>query len=233
MDAWRRDVADSASPVVIRRDDRAFRDGMPAPVQLHMDDGLGFKSNKTSTYDYEPTYSRRPKHTTRRSSSDHGYPRRSSLRTSSKVAPDYSYSKPSKYDSYERRPSSSKQGASIWSALFPSSRESRKRAMTNDRPLRRTRSPEYVYEREPEVTVYSHRPKSQYASPRAPRKEYVVNRSGTTKSSRSRRDSFGVDDRMRLLDIRDRVRDEVERAKEWREPKPRRRRDYDRRSSYY
>jgi hypothetical protein len=125
-------------------------------------------------------------------------------------------------------------GASIWSSLLPTRRNSRNQAPTYDRSVRRTMSPEYVYERGgPDITVYSSRPKSQYASPRAPRKEYVVQRSGTTKSSRSRRDSFGVENRLKLLDLRDRVREEVERAKQWHPAAPVRRRDYDRRSSYY
>jgi hypothetical protein len=235
VDAWRKDVADRAAPVVIRRDDRAFRAGVPAPVQTYVDDGLEFKrSRNDSAFDYEPSYdSRRPRHNARRSSSDHGYiPRRNSVRTSSRAGPD-AYSRPRNYESYDRRGSSTK-GASIWSSLLPARRNSRSLAPTHDRPPLRTRSPEYVYEGgQPDITVYSSRPKSQYAPPRAPRKEYVVQRSGTTKSNRSRRDSFGVENRMRLLDLRDRVRDEVERMKTWQAPVPTRRHDYDRRSSYY
>lgn len=235
MDAWRRDVADSAAPVVIRSNDRAFRNGVPAPAQAYADDGLEFKGNKAgSSYNYDTMrssgYSKRDR---RRSSSEYGRPtRRSSFRPSSRAVGD-GYIRQPEYDSYHRRGSSTK-GASIWSSLFPSNRQGRSRAVTNDRPTRRTLSPEYVYTRdEPGVTVYQSRPKSQYAPARAPRKEYVVNRSGTTKSSRSRRDSFDVDNRMRLLDIRDRFREEVTRAREWQNSKPSRRRDYDRRSSYY
>ena len=236
MDAWRRDVADSAAPVVIRSNDRAFRNGVPAPVQIHADDGLEeLKSNRaTSSYDYNPMRSsQRPRRNTRRSSSDYGRPtRRSSLRPSSRAAGD-GYSRHPEYDSYRRRGSSSK-GASIWSSLFPTTRQSRDRTVRDDRRTRRTLSPEYVYTRdEPGVTVYQSRPKSQYAPARASPKEYVVNRSGTTKSSRSRRDSFDVDNRMRLLDIRDRFREEVDRARQWQAAKPPRRREYDRRSSYY
>jgi hypothetical protein len=237
IDNWRYEVADSAAPVVIRSNDRSFRNGIPAPVQVHVDDGLGFKSTETPSLSYTPTtMSRRPREITRRPSSHHGgYPRRSSLRTSSRPAADrYSKSKYDDYDRrYDRRDSLSKQGASIWSSLLPSSRNSRSRTMTYDKPVRRTLSPEYVHRREePEVTVYSSRPKSSYAPVRTARKEFVVARSGTTKG-RTRKDSFGVGDRMRLLDIGDRFREEVEKARQWQSPRPNRQHDYDRRSSYY
>jgi hypothetical protein len=104
--------------------------------------------------------------------------------------------------------------------------------VTYERPIKRGMSPEYAYRKhEPEVTVYSSRPKSHHAPARAPRKEYVVSRSGA--KGGSRRDSFALDDRMRLLDIRDRFREEVEKAKQWHPSRPSRRREYDRRSSYY
>jgi hypothetical protein len=183
--------------------------------------------------------SKRPREVTRRPLSDHGQlPRRSSVRTPSRAGTSrYSkvpskYDTFSKYDKYDRRDASSKQSTSIWSSLFPSNRTGRSRTVAYDRPLRRTPSPQYVYQRnEPEVTVYASRPRSHYAPVRAPRKEYVVNRSGTKGSSR--RDSFGVDDRMRLLDIRDRFREEVDKARQLQSSQPRRRKEYDRRSLHY
>ncbi|KIW02936.1 uncharacterized protein PV09_05982 [Verruconis gallopava] len=113
--------------------------------------------------------------------------------------------------------------------------ESQSKARRYGRPSRRDYSPEDTYRRDrPDVTVYSSRPRSHHAPARSPRKEYIVTRSGTTKT-RSRKDSLSIDERMRLLDIRDRFRDEVEKVKQW-QPSTRSyrpRRDYDRRSSYY
>lgn len=227
IERWRLDVAASAAPVVIRANDRSFRKGVPAPEQVHVDDGMSFKSATVKS-------AGRPRVMERRASSDHGGHSRRSRRSPPRTRYDRrdDYDRYSKRDDRDRYEYSSKPSTSIWSSLLPSSRSNRSRAVTYERKPspRRSITPDYKPRRpEPEVTVYSTRPRSVYAPARAPA------RSGTVKSSR--RDSVGVDERMRLLDIRDRFRDEIHKARNWQgastRTAPTRGREYDRRSSLH
>jgi len=227
IERWRLDVAASAAPVVIRSNNRAFRKGVPAPEQVEVDDGMSFKSTTVKS-------AGRPRVMERRASSDRGgYSRRKQSPSRTRYDRRDDHDRYSKRNDRDRYSPPSKPSTSIWSSFLPSSRSSRGRAVTYERKPspRRSITPEYRPRRraEPEVTVYTTRPRSVYAPARAPA------RSGTVKSSR--RDSAGVDERMRLLDIRDRFRDEINKARNWQGGSPRtapaRGREYDRRSLHY
>lgn len=122
---------------------------------------------------------------------------------------------------------------SFLNSLFPSNRSTRSRAATYDRPPSyervsyerpRTREPSPRYssarDPEPEHIRYKLRPKSVYSSQPQPAVD-------SRKSMRS--GSVDINDRMRLLAVRDRFRDEADRARDWRGVRPGYR-EYDRRS---
>lgn len=248
IDRWRRDVANAAEPVVVPSDDRSFRRGHE-PAQVLVADGLDKYVPSPSTVDYRSarkTAQPRVRMVRRASSYDGDYSRRRSTRSPTKtiVAASGRTSGgrrssihrtsvrrerdplPRARSPQPRSPTKPRQQNSIWSALLPSSRTSRSRAVVYDEspPRRRyTRSPPTVRryvstrisepDRGPERRVSSSQPR----------------RVSTRKEVR--RDSLDVDERMRLLDIRDRFREEVDRAKRWQSvERPRRRREYDRRS---
>lgn len=262
IDNWRQDVAHSAQPVVIPTRDPSFRKGVPAPIEVSVDDGVSFKSGprSVSVREYHPREEarivrRRP--LARRPSSDHGgYSRarrpeaRSPSRTIVERAPPRrrSSSHHHRVEVVREEPSPPRRSSraptkpppsSFLNSFFPSTtRSSRSRAatyekapsyekITYERPRHRDVSPRYRTARdpEPEDIRYRVRPKSVYSS-----QQPVV---GSRKSSAMRSGSVDINDRMRLLAVRDRFRDEIDRARgDWRtaRPEPQRYREYDRRS---
>lgn len=261
IDNWRKEVAYSAQPVVIPTRDPSFRKGVPAPIEVSVDDGTSFKSGprSVSVRDHHPREEQRiirRRQLVRRPSSDHGgYPRarRSEARSPSRTiveraAPRRRSSshhhrvevvreEPSLPRRTNRAPTKPPPSSFLNSFIPSTARGSRSRAatyekplgfekMTYDRPRHRDVSPRYRTARDPESEHVRHktRSKSVYTS----QQPVVV----TRKSSR-RSGSVDINDRMRLLAIRDRFRDEVDRARgDWGSARPEhsRYREYERRS---
>jgi hypothetical protein len=264
IDNWRKDVAYSAQPIVVPTRDASFRRGVPAPIEVSVDDGQSFKSGPRSvsvrayqTRAEEPRVIRR-RTLIRRPSSDHGgySRRRPEARSPSRTRTIVERITPSRRSSSHHHqrvvreverddppPRRSSRAptrpppSSFLNTFLPSTRSTRSRTVTYDRapsyerssydkPRTRDLSPRYRTARdpEPEAIRYKVRPKSVYTSQPQPA-------TGSRKSKRS--GSVDIDDRMRLLSVRDRFREEVERARDWRgvrpEP-PQRYREYDRRS---
>jgi len=249
IDRWRLDVADAAEPVPSLSDERSFRRGGPAPSLVHADDRLsvgrfGDQRDYRSSRE-EPRVVRRRTLVRRPSSYHGGYSRqKESVRspTQTKVEatlPSRRSSSHRKTSRDEPAPSRSSRAlttrqppSTLLTSLLPSTRSSRSRTVTYEKPTyersryekSRTRaaSPRYTVTRapEPEAVRYASRPKSAYeAQPHT----VIVARKGKRSSS------MDVEERMRLLAVRDRFREEVERARDWRS-RPDRHREYDRRS---
>jgi hypothetical protein len=124
--------------------------------------------------------------------------------------------------------------SSFLNSILPSYRSTRSRALTHERgpsyerssyerPRIREVSPRYntARDNQPEHIRYKPRPKSVYSVQAPP----VLD---SRKSMRS--GSVDINDRMRLLSVRDRFRDEVDKTRDWRVVTPERYREYDRRS---
>jgi hypothetical protein len=263
IDKWRRDVAYSAQPVVVPTRDASFRRGVPAPVEVSVDDGVSFKSGprSVSLREYPPRAEEpriRRRTLLRRPSSDHGgysHTRRAEARSPSRTRTIVERIVPSRRASSHHRPRVVREivredppprrssraptrppPTSFLNSILPSNRSTRSRTVTYERPPSyerssydkpRTRdfSPRYRSTRdlEPEDIRSKARPKSVYSSQPQPA-------IGPRKGMRS--GSVDINDRMRLLAVRDRFRDEVDRARDWRgaKPEPQRYREYDRRS---
>ncbi|KAF2433783.1 hypothetical protein EJ08DRAFT_657913 [Tothia fuscella] len=247
IDRWRHDVAKSAEVVVVPAGDSQFRRGYQ-PQEVLVSDALDKYVPSPSTVDYNSArksskYPSRMR-VVRRPSSDYGGgsrrkstrsptrtvgasmsrisgSRRASLRPTS-VIREQSPPPPSRSRTTKTQPS-------LWSSILPSARSSRARTIIyQDPPLPRryTRSPSPPPTRRYASTRISEPDRSRRASHSYQPLKRTVSRKET------RRDSLDVDQRMRLLDIRDRFRDEVDRARRYQSverPLPRRR-DYDRRS---
>lgn len=260
IDNWRQEVAYSSQPIVIPTRDASFRKGVPAPVEVSVDDGMSFRSGprSMSIRDHhsrgEPRIIRR-RQLVRRPSSDHGgysrareaearspsqpiveraAPRRRSLSHHHRV--EVVREEPSPPKRTSRAPT--KPPPAFLNPLLPSTtRGGRSRAvayekppsyekMTYDRPRHRDVSPRYRTAREPDPEDIRHKTRSRsvYAS-----QQPVV----VTRNARRRSGSVDMNERMRLLAIRDRFREEVDRARgDWASarPKSQRYQEYERRS---
>jgi hypothetical protein len=244
--------------MVIPSNDRAYRRGAAEPSQVLVDDGFDVRTVRAPSSIGRSVRKTRPRpaiQLARRASSYDGdrYSRRKSVARSptrsynpttsgrrSSVQPRHTVKTlPSTKTTVREQPStrtyvkelpptrtyvrelpstttSSKPRSTIWSSLLPPSRNSRSRTVTYEKPRAYSRSP----------------PRRRYASTRTSEPDIVERssrpRRGTSRVVETRRGSLDVDDRMRLLAIRDKFRDEVDRARRWQEP-PIRYRDYDRR----
>ena len=228
IDRWRREVASAAEPVVVPSYDRGFRRGAPEPAQVLIDDGLDNRtSHAPSSVGRRSTRKSQPRlvRLIRRASSDHGGHSRRRVASSpvrTLAAPTESTRRASMRpkSTIKDYPTTTTREINPQSAtgtsLLPSTRSSRSRTIVYEKPRRYSPSPSrrYLSSRtsEPNVTSYSSRPRRHVS-----RKE-------------PRRGSVDLAERMRLLDIRDRFREDVERARRWQDP-PRRYMDYDRRST--
>lgn len=236
IERWRREVANAGDPTrtVVESDDPYQREAS-APVQVYVDDGYTVRSAapQSSPRNYNARIAE-PQTVHRsmapRASSDQGRYSRQERRAESPTrtaAPIRTGSRRSSlhprqivdepYYTETRQPQSS-----VYASQYPSTKTSQSRTVTYDRPRTRIVSPrrDTLRVSDPDVARYSSRPKSVYA---AQPKTVVVTRRGPE------RGSLDVEERMRLLDIRDRFRNEVDRARQWTD-QPVRRREYDRRS---
>jgi hypothetical protein len=248
IDRWRREVANSAQPMIIPSNDRAYRRGAAEPSEVLVDDGFEVRTVRAPSSIGRSVRKSRPRpaiQLARRASSYDGD--RSSRRKSVARSPTRTYNPttsgrrssiqprttvktlPSTRNTVRELPStrtyvrelpstttSSKPQSSLWTSLLPSTRGSRSRTVTYEKPRAYSPSPprrRYVYKRtsEPDIVERSSRP-----------------RRGASRVVETRRGSLDVDDRMRLLAIRDKFRDEVDRARRWQDG-PIRYKDYDRR----
>ncbi|QDS77902.1 hypothetical protein FKW77_000682 [Venturia effusa] len=261
IDDWRKEVAYSSQPIIIPTRDRAFRNGAPAPVEVSVDDGMSFKSGprsvsvRESRTREEPRIVRRRTLARRPSSDNGGYSRsrRSGARSPSRTIVERatprrrSSSHHHRVEVVREEPAPAKRSGrvaakpappSFLNSFFPpTNRGGRSRAATYEkspsherivyeRPRHRDLSPRYrARALEPEDGRARVRAKSVYS----PQQAVVVSR----KRSTMRSGSVDINDRMRLLAVRDRFRDELDRAREFRtaRPEPQRYREYDRRST--
>jgi len=230
IDRWRRDVANSAQPMVIPSNDREYRRGAPEPAQVLVDDGFEVRTVRApssvgwrSTRKPQP----RPVRLARRASSYDGdqYSRRKSVArspTRTTVLPSTS----GKRSSYQTKTTvrelapppttTSKPRSTIWTSIIPASRSSRGRTVIYEKPRAYSRSPPrrrsvYMRSSEPDFVERSSKP-----------------RRAVSRREENRRGSMDVEERMRLLEIRDKFREEVDRARRWQE-EPVRYRTYSRR----
>jgi hypothetical protein len=218
IDRWRREVANSATPMIIPSYDKAYRRGAPEPAQVLVDDGFEVKTVRApssvgwrSTRKSQP----RPVRLARRASSYDGdrYSRRESAAkspTRTYVAPTTSGKRSSLHPrttvrelpSTTTTTTTSRPRSSVWTSIIPSSRSSRSRTVVYEKPRAYSRSPPrrrsvYMRSSEPDVTEHSTKPRR------------------TVSRRETRRGSMDVAERMRLLEIRDRFREEVDRARRW------------------
>jgi len=254
IDRWREDVAYAADPIIIATNGPAFRRGVPAPDPVIVDSAPSVRSaaKPVSVRAYrpngdEPTIIRR-RTLGRRPSSDHGgYSRKgvsarsptrtivettAPIRRSSLHHPRIAREEPP--PSRSTRTQTRAPLSSLRTSLLPSTQSSRSRTVTYERPgyerssydtpRARAISPRYSTARdpEPEVVRYKSRPRSVYSSKQQP----VISSREVARSG-----SVEINDRMRLLGIRDRFRDEVDKARDWRRGRPERYRESDRRSA--
>lgn len=264
IDNWRQDVAYLAQPIVIPTRNPAFQRGVPAPIEVSVDDGTSFKSGPRSVsvreYQSRPEEPRvvRRRTLVRRPSSDHGgysRTRRSEARSPSRTRVIVERAAPRRRSSshhHDRvevmreeslprrsiRAPTKPPPSSFLNSFFPSTRSTRSRTATYENPpsyerssyeRQRTRdiSPRYRTARdlEPDVIRHRPRPKSVYSPQQQPA---VGSRQSTMRSG-----SVDINERMKLLAVRDRFRDEIDRARgEWRgaRPEQQRYREYDRRT---
>lgn len=266
-------LPNSSQPVVIPTRGSSFRKGLPAPIEVAVDDGMSFKSGprSVSVRDHRPRAEPRitsRRQLVRRPSSDYGgysRARRSEARsptrnTFEKAAPRRRSSShhhrvevvretPSPSSHHHRvevvrePPSPPRRSSRVPTKPPPSSffnsflpattRTSRSRAatyekpssyekITYEQPRHRDITPRYRTTRdpEPEDIRYKARSKSVHLS----QQPVVVSRKTSRRSG-----SVDISDRMRLLAVRDRFRDEVDRLGSAR-PESQRYREYGRRS---
>jgi hypothetical protein len=232
IDRWRHDVANSSQPVIIPSNDRAYRRGAAEPAEVLVDDGYEVRTIRAPSsvgQSVRRSQQRPTVRLARRASSYDGdqYSRRKSVAkspTRTIVVPATSGKRSSLHPrtvvrelpSTTTATTTSKPRSTLWTSILPSSRSSRSRTVTYEKPRAYSRSP----------------PRRRYASTRTSEPEYVERstrpRRAVSRVVENRRGSLDVEDRMRLLAIRDKFREEVDRARRWQDS-PVRYREYDRR----
>jgi hypothetical protein len=232
IDRWRHDVANSAQPMIIPSNDRAYRRGAAEPAEVLVDDGYEVKTVRAPSSVGRSVRRSRPRPTVRlarRASSydGDGYSRKKSVArspTRTAVAPTTSGKRSSLHPrttvrelpSTTSTTATSKPRSTIWTTFVPSSRNSRSRTVTYEKPRAYSRSP-------PRRRYVSTRTSEPDYDERSPRPRRAVSR-----VVEKRRGSLDMEERMRLLAIRDKFRDEVDRARRW-QRSPVRYVEYDRR----
>jgi hypothetical protein len=232
IDRWRHDVANSAQPMVVPSSDRAFRRGAAEPAQVLVDDGYEVRTVRAPSSIGRSVRRSQPRPTVRlarRASSYDGdrYSRRNSVArspTRTIVVPTTSGKRSSlkqrtivqELPSTTSTATTNQPRSTIWTSILPSSRSGRSRTVTYDKPRAYSRSP----------------PRRRYVSTRTSEPDYVERaprpRRAVSRVVEKRRGSLDMEERMRLLAIRDKFREEVDRARRWQDG-PIRYRDYDRR----